>query len=66
MLVGTIVSGVIRRRRGPVMGVDRQFSIAVTVLMPFMAVEVVVAVLMLLHVLMGPIGLVSALSHYFG
>ena len=66
MLVVTVVVGVTCYRRGPVMGVDRHFGIAVTVLMPIMAMLVVVAVLMLLRVIMGRMGLVGALSHYFG
>lgn len=66
ILVGTVVVGMTRLGRGPIMRVNRHFGIAVTVLMPVMAMLVVLAVLMLLCVLMGLMGRVSALGHYFG
>jgi hypothetical protein len=66
VLVGAVSVGMTRHGRRPVMRVNRYFGIAVTVLMPVMAMQVVVAVLMFLWVLMSQMGLVSALSHYFG
>lgn len=66
MLVVAVSVGMTRHGRRPVMRVNRHFGIAVTMLMSVMAMQVVVAVLMLLCVLISLMGLVSALSHYFG
>jgi len=66
VLVGAVLVGMTRHGRGPIMRVSRDLGIAVTVLMPVMAMLVVVAVLMLLGVPMSRQGFVGALSHYFG
>lgn len=63
VLVGAVLVSMTRRGRGPIMRVNRDLGIAVTVLMPVMAMLVVVAVLMLLGVLMSRQGFVGALSH---
>ena len=60
MLVELVLVGVTHRRR------SRHYGIAVTVLMPIMAMLMVVGVLMLLCVLMGLTALVSTLSQHFG
>lgn len=65
VLVGAVLVSMTRRGRGPIMRVNRDLGIAVTVLMPVMAMLVVVAVLMLLGVLMSRQGFVGTLSHYF-
>ena len=66
VLVGAVLVGMTRHGRVPIMRVSRDLGIAVTELMPVMAMLVVVAVLMLLGVLVSRQGFVGALSHYFG
>lgn len=63
MLVVRAVVGVTDHGCGPMMRVDRHLGSIVAVLMPILAVLVVVAVLIILCMFTGVMGLVSALSH---